>query len=251
MAFRRRRKRKGIWLPVLGHNLSATGVLLENSLEILNQQVGPLHTDIFTEERPLTFDISPQVNWNPANVGTLPSLADFIGGGYSLRRIVGKCHVQHVTAGNQEQGSEAPAAVRVTAYFMVRRVDGTGGSIASASELAGNLADNIQDPYIWRQTWILGGTFDATRYPANQGQADVQDFPSNNVFDGGSRQQPFFDIQTRRTVLAEERLFFAVTTKAMPLDIDYDVQSRIYVHLDFRMFAFPLRVMGNRRNASR
>lgn len=249
MAFRRRRRgRRGVWLPVLGHNLAEDpGILFECSFE-RELLVGPLKTDVFSTNVALTFDNSPQVAVGA--VGDFPNMSDFLASGYSLRRIVGKLHLAHGTIGSELPG--APAAARIIAYFMVRRVDDAGNELAGSNEIAANLADNIQDPYIWRQSWILGGGFEAERYPNPSTSTNkVQDFPPNNVFDGGSKQQPFFDIKTKRTVGPEERLFFGLTTKGMPLDVDYGQASNIYAHLDFRMFAFPQQSYGNRNNASR
>jgi len=247
MAFRRRRRRAGMWLPVLGHNLvEDPAELFECSFE-RNLTVGPLATDITTEEVGVTFDF-------PGNAfaGSTPSLADFTQSGYSLRRIVGKVSLSHSTFGfNETPALARPNAVRVVCYWIIRRVDELGNSLAGANELAGNLRENIQDPYIWRSTWNLGLGFLGSA-PSTQGPAEaVANFPGNNCFDGGQKNGPFFDAKTRRTVKDEERLFFGVTTKAMPLDVDYGIASELYCHVDFRIFAFPLSTSGNRRNASR
>lgn len=254
MAFRRRgRRRRGLWLPLLGHELAddpQAGTLRESSLQFFIN-VGPDKEDVRVVETGLTFDFPAQ---GSVGIATTPSLADFIGSGYALRRICGKLTLQHLTAGNTE--NTQPAAARVGAAFMVRRVDELGNTQVDANSQNSLLAENIQDPWIWRQTWNLGGTFDATRYPPNFpitqiGPQMVQDLPSNNVFDGSAKNGPFFDIRTKRTVSNEERLFFSVSTKAMPLDTVYEEPSIVYVHLDLRIFAFPLRSMGNRGNASR
>jgi len=249
MAFRRRRGRKGLWLPVLGHDLDGGGGVLRESSFERNIQVGPTPTDIFSISVPVTFDYPPEIFDASANFQ--PSMGDFISSGYSLRRIVGKCTVMHATKGNDDVGATAPPCARVVCYWMVRRVDSAGNEVADANMLAGNLAENIQDPYIWRNTWLLGAGFDATRYPLGTDHNQLQDLPFNNEFSGSSRTQPFFDIKTKRTIGPEERLFFGITTKSMPMDAVFDDESFVVVHVDFRIFAFPTRVYGNRRNASR
>lgn len=268
MAYRRRfRKRRGLWLPIDGTNVDtqpANNIFLDSSSEgviAVDYRQGEYNLNEFH----ITYDTPAQGNVNAAayTAGVIPTLSDFLASGYSLQRIVGKLSIIHQSSGALEVPTQlAPAGVRVGAGFMVRRVDEQGSSLAPITDLNPLLSDNIQDPWIWRNTWDLG------MYP-NQGGgvpygigygsviSAVAQMPNSNLFGGTQKSGPFFDIKTKRSVLAEERLFFDIATVRLPL-LDsvqvygpLSINSTVYYHLDVRVFAYPLRTMGNRRNATR
>jgi len=254
MAFRRRRKARGIWVPQLGFNRGSLGDLRVTTFDG-TVALGPLRSDVFTDERAFLVDFKPETF-----TGITTTLADIQGNGLSIRRIVGRIYVQHISEGFLEPDpfDGAPAAALVTAAFMIRRTDDGGvNSIANANMINPQLMDNTSDPWIWRQTWLLGNNFDAGRYPLPPNNPvnvtdphDVQDFESNNTFSGNAKDC-FFDIKTRRNVLNEERLFFQINAMSMPNETDYTRASKIYYACDWRVFAFMRRTQGNRGNATR
>lgn len=250
MAFRRRRfKRRGVWLPTIGTAIQnpVTGRTYYDSSYDGVLDVGPAGYDIDNVNQPITFDIPVE---DTIFLGQgVPTLSQFFAGGYALRRIVGKLFLSYI-APAEELGK--PMGVRVAAGFMVRRVDQTGAASAASQERWPSNAENIRDPWIWRNTWDLGSCSChwTPGLPTTDAGRAVMEFPSTNQSTFGQYNGPYFDIQTKRTVGNEERLFLDISTVNLELGFDAFAKGQLYWHLDLRAFAFPNK-STNRRNASR
>lgn len=234
-----------MWLPNTGHQ--ATGA---DQFIVGSNAVGPTFGagGLNTTINSLTLDY-PADAVRAGAVQPL-SLSDYQGSGYRLRRVVGKffCGIdQDVGDG---QGNSYPEAALVAAGLIVLRVDSTTGAPlnATANDYSPLNLDNVQDPWIWRRTWMLsnfqgfaggGGAHTAYSY-----------YPITNAEYGSVKDGPHLDQKTARRVSDEERLFLVVST-VYPSGLAADVAGTVRWVFDYRILASPLRSMGNRRNASR
>lgn len=236
MRFRKRRPSVA-WLPHVAHDQSGT-----RSFWYDTQAVGFTAATITTSIYSLVPDYPAEAI---RAAGTLPSLADFEGSGYRLRRIVGKFFVGMSNA--QPATGTSPIACMVSAGFIVLRVEEQTGAplVATANQYSPLDLDATRDPWIWRRNWILQNDFSG--YSAAI-QGDWQ-FPRSNCDYGSVQDGPHIDAKTARRIGPEERLFFVVSNET--LGSTSDDSGSIRYALDYRILASPIKVMGNRRNASR
>lgn len=242
----RRRRRQRVWLPVLGTETHITGATAANDV------AAQFDSGTVSGNTPLTFVHS--LTWDfPAeqqivNNAGFPSLADFEQSGYLLDSIIGKCFV---AANIDDQHATSFRPLQVTAGFEVLRVDaGTGLPVATGTTIEEDydptLAFNIRDPWIWRRTWILepqgnnaGVVFSDRQWPCSTAKY-------GSVSDG-----PHIETKSRRRVGPEERLWFILTARHYPANIDLtNASTFVEWMLDYRLIGRPMK-MSNRRNASR
>jgi len=95
--------------------------------------------------------------------GDLPSLADFEGSAYRLRRIVGKLFIGLDQTITQAPDSR-PKNALIGAGFIILKVDeNTGAPINPTANSYSPLDNNnLRDPWIWRRTWMLTNDFRTT-----------------------------------------------------------------------------------------
>lgn len=234
MAYRRKRKSRGTWLPTFGvdqdsqqdDTYTVSGAQLE--LEV-DPVVDPVpHTII-----PITMD-EPREEVAPTQ-----SLADYIGSEYFLKRIVGKIHLLAT-----RDSDDGDYDVLVCAGFFVARCDEggnapigyTGGSATAQFNDYNPLAQKTaREPWIWRRSWMLGDR------PVNNTSvnASYEAFPRTNSSYGSIQDGPHIDAKTRRRVSSDDRLFF--TLAAVPFPIrpyqEYGLANiTINGWLDYRLF---------------
>lgn len=231
----RRRKPAVAWLPHVTHNEQAQQVGWWSSSITVAAAANTITTSIFS----LVPDYPAEA---VRATGALPSLADFEESGYRLRRIVGKCFasaLQTVTSGADSR----PENILVGAGFMVLRVEESTGAplVATANHYSPLDNDATRDPWIWRRTWMLENSF--------SNQSSDTDWPRSTPEYGSVYDGPHIDAKTARRISAEERLFFIVST--VNVGDTATIAGSVFVVLDYRVLASPLKVMGNRRNASR
>lgn len=240
----RGRKRRAYWLPTIGvsaktDDLEAIVPGVTGTFAVAPD--GAIETLI----SPLTFD-QPRDERN-AQLAT-SSLADIVGSGYILKRIVGKffCALEQRPFDAQ---ATAPRAALVTAGFFVARADegspsfpvgATTGDLTSYSP--GN-NENIREPWIWRRTWILSNFADPS--PVNN---STSNYPPSNAFggSGGTFDGPHIDAKTGRRVNSDDRLWFAVSTTKYPIDnvTVFDVALQGDFFLDYRLLGHLVRQMS-------
>lgn len=132
--------------------------------------------------------------------------------------------------------------------FMIARVDESGGAPLRPTDQYSPLRlDNIQDPFIWRRTWVLTNDFALL----NLGIAaqSVWNFPRSNADYGSVMDGPHIDARTARAVKDEERLIAIIS--ATNIGGSVDTSGEVRWTLDWRLLASALRSAGNRHNASR
>lgn len=237
MGFRRRRRPAVTWLPHVEffQDTPTLGYIAASST--VSATAGGVSTTLYS----LVLDYPSE-----ANRANNPSIADFEGSGYRLRRIVGKFFA---SMDNNQLAPPAtkPVAALLCVGFIVLRVDDTGAPLLAATP--GNYSpihlDNTADPWIWRRSWVLNNDF------SNQAAAtqNLYQFPRTNCDYGSVQDGPHIDQKTARRVSKEERLIMVVSTAN--IGVGADNPGFITWLLDYRILASPLKAMGNRRNASR
>lgn len=232
---RRRRTNNGTWLPVSTSDV-AEGF---NTLQLETQGLHvALPVDgngaIFTYVLPLTQDAPIEGD----AYGATESLADVIGSEYFLKRLVGKLYAAYTEAA--EGGFDF---CKIAAGFFVARVDSRyvetpiGANISNswlsdaseedyrATQSYSPLAvATVREPWIWRRSWVLASSLESLpRSTANYG----------SVLDG-----PHIDAKTKRRVVNDERLFFAISTSRWPyLDTGSGAaDGQLDVDIDLRIF---------------
>lgn len=241
MARFRRRKPAVQWLPLTVTNVVSAGGVRGNFYAD-SFTIPPL----FGARSSQMYTIIPDY---PASAirqaNQIPSLGDWEGSAYRLRRIVGK-----VFAGMEQnippQGSTYPMACLLTVAYEIIRVDEAAGApLRAADAYSPQDLDNIQDPFIWRRSWVLTNDFG--------GNAQAQPFwqwaPRGTPDYGSAWDGPHIDARTARRVSDEERLIALVSCTNISGDADLAGGGRIV--LETRALASALRPAGNRRNASR
>lgn len=234
MAFRRRR-RSVQWLPNTVTNKPGVDFYFDSIA------VDPVYETRRTQLYMLTNDY-------PASAirasGQIASLADWEGSAYRLRRIVGKfiCAMSNM---QPEQATEGVTAGVITAGIMVIRVDEAAGApLRPVDNYSPMGLDNIQDPWIWRRSWVLQNDF------SNNVIAASWQFPRCNAdYGGGLQDGCHIDAKVGRVIKDEERLAFIVSTYNVTGTVA--LAGEIRFMLDYRILASALRSAGNRRNASR
>lgn len=245
---RRRKKAKVVWLPCdLNNRLNvapAAATLDSQPSTIIKLFTGnPLGDVAVAEEIPIVKDFS---GLNLAQVANQDaSLADIEQSGYRLRRIVGKLHffVQQ----NVEDANAATIAL-VTAGFIIRRTDLLGASLASQIGAAATLINpanlaNIQDPWIWRRSWLLANKLGL--------DPSISVVPGSNAdYGGGNLDGAHVDAKTARIVGPEERLFLSVVVEGVN-GVSQGAPMAVALIGDLRVLVSMRSQVGNRRNASR
>jgi hypothetical protein len=215
--FKRKRRFKGTWLPVVGQFENDTGgpTFPRRDSLTANGVVPPV--SIF----PITYDV-PQDNdqINPGQAGA--GMGEIIGNEYALRRIVGKCFClrQELRVGTQTTDN-GRAIVVAAGFFIARAQDqfdgdvdlpvgaGAGGAVNDTQrrDLFGPLEmGTMREPWIWRRTWVLGAGWN----PTDAAEAFGSSFLfGSNVHGGSVMDGPHVDARTRRRVKQQERLYFA------------------------------------------
>lgn len=238
----RRRKPAVCWLPVSGtENLNQQVIAPIISGDVFVAGSGAVQTS-FTA---LTFDYGPELL---LAANELPTLADYQGSAYRLRRIVGKCFISMTQESPLQPPAVKPAAAIIAAAFIVLRVnEETGTPLLNATPDQYNPLneDNIRDPFIWRRSWILSNGLSASPSQPQWGEMPFSNVEYGSAFDGAH-----IDQKTARVIGPEERLFFVIGTQSLEAAAVGE-NSHIRYVLDYRLLASMRRTAGNRRNASR
>lgn len=241
MAFRSRRRKASVaWLPLLGQGGNSDEAFIGSTLTVTSG--GTISTTVHS----LIPDYPAEA---VRAAGQIPTLSDFEGSGYRLRRIVGKFNVGLDNTIGTDQNPR-PECCLVAAGFIVLRVDEFNGApLAAATPIQYSPLglDNARDPWIWRRTWLLGSDLAAGGIVYTAAGL----FPSTNAEYGSAMDGPHIDAKTARRVSAEERLFLVVSTQYPGIGLAPTVNGIVRYVSEFRVLATPIKVMGNRRNASR
>lgn len=236
----RRRKPAVAWLPLIGQGDQSGFSYIASTIGVATG--GALSTTIHS----LVTDVPAEA----AQTVQVQSLADYQESGYRLRRIVGKLYCSYEQSVGTEGVTIYPEACLVGAGLIILRVDPTNGAplmAATPSYYSPLALNNTRDPWIWRRTWLLSNDF------ADEGvvRSAMEEFPRTNAEYGSAYDGPHIDQKTARRVSTEERLFLIVSTSAPQNGLVDNTAGLLRYVYEARYLSSPLRVMGNRRNASR
>lgn len=235
MAYRRRRKQRGTWFPILGNNAGPEGE--ENAVAGIYSSIPVPHAgNISTVVSQLTLDTPKEAVASQAD-GT--SLADVLGSAWSLRRIVGKCWCERTN----EQVAAMPLIKVGVGFFVARASPEDQSTTPNLPVGYGNIADPYdqtrnnnysplctqtqREPWIWRRTWVLGGG-------VSFGIPNIN-WNGTSALDG-----PHIDAKTRRIIASDNRLWVAFSAVLIPPQRNESSPLSEYVdfHLDYRLFGF-------------
>jgi len=264
MAFRTRRRRKPLvqWLPTQHTSVGAGvadaaapgGVQGQLGNSGLTADFGEIIYDAF----PLTFDSSIQsiaVLSTASEPEQNPTLADIVGGNeYRLRRIVGKFH-----AFARQDETDSPSVngsiVRCGLGFIVCNTYDDGTPLTDFTEVNPLAANSMEDPWIWRRTWMLNPAGDFTFNVSDdlRNNLSASNMPVSTAGYGSAVDGPHIDQKTARRITRGQRLFAVVACTQWRLDsLNPYADTQVTYFLDYRLLgSIHKAAAGNRRRASR
>lgn len=176
----------------------------------------------------------------------VPSLADFQGSAWRLRRMVGNLVVTTYDISNSPSGV-TPQPVMVGAGLIVLKVNDNGNPLQDDRNYSPLMWKNIRDPWAWRRTWVLQPE---VQYGLPPGTLP-RPYPVCNAEYGTAVGGPYFDAKTNRRIGQEERLFLCIDAYRRNFSsIIQGVAASVQWTLDYRLLGNLLKET-NRRNASR
>lgn len=267
MRFKRRRRRTGTWLPNIGSQfsiLNSQTIGEQPSFIVFNAdfQVGPnapVGNNVLSF--PLVVDSPDSTEGEPStSIGDyqLQTLGKEESFGYLLQRIVGTCMLFQT----ESAGTFVPAVTAVTAGIMVRRVNQELPELpaVNAADADPQVLQNIQDPWLWRRTWLFSpndGATGAVGTPPRASGDGFGDFrercPNSNILTTGLYGTNTMDVKSKRVIKKEERLFMTISARAQGFQPDSEVELHCFLGgvIDYRCYGKIITTQGNRRNAVR
>lgn len=165
-----------------------------------------------------------------------------------LKRIVGKIFVSCDNS-SIEDDTTWPY-VKVTAgFFVARATDDVQGIVdLETVELDPTLSDNVRNPWIWRDQWILRNPASSNEYAA------LNNFsPTNNwtAYGSSAKDGPHLDIKTARRIMTEHRLWFVAVAEGwspapvLSMTVEQGQQPAVTVDLDVRVLGAMRKARGS------
>lgn len=199
----RKRRQRSTWFPVLGTSWNEGDIL--SSIFPQTQEVA-LNWAINTVATPLI----PDYTEDPSVTAGESTLRDFVEGQTCIiDRIVGKiCVLADQTAPGAE--GEGIPLIFCCAGIAVLPVDDSGTPLTSSDgrEIAALAAENLDKPFLWRRTWLIGNRLaaDTTNpYP---------NIPTSNMEFGSVLDGPHVDTKgVKRAIQRNQRLFLILSTQ--------------------------------------
>lgn len=233
MAYRRRRKSRGTWLPTIGTDRQ-NDEDVEYRMAVRRMSFDADWRGNVVQE---VIDLTNDVPVEDQDIATR-SLADVVGSEYFLKRIVGKVFIDI----ERDSDNQLVNQVLVGAGFFVARADENGAGPIDFATAGTELIrfDNysplaqrtMREPWIWRRTWMLQDVG-----PPSLGV--VQKYPQANVGYGSVLDGPHIDAKTKRRIGNDDRLYFIVSATQWPNIVpgegpyaDYSIE----ITLDYRLF---------------
>lgn len=241
----RRKGSGGTWFPTLGTRWGDANPYVEAGFNIDTLSLGESKEDGPNGlVIPVTKDFTQQPSTSSSLTG--PSLRDYVEGQeWMLKRIVGSIHVQFRGPDNTDMSDRAQywQYAQVSAgFFVARAIEGQESDpdldFAEWDPIA---LDNIQNPWIWRRTWLLSNF---------NGNVTRDDFPIANSNYVGDASGPYIDTKVKRKITREKRLWFALTAIGWDgnrLDVQSlgPAQGSVTGLLDIRIFGQMRRGKNN------
>lgn len=241
---RKKRRNRGTWFPNVGSFTGQPGQVYAGN--IVAGIVVPANTS-GTFGGPQRVQISEVVQDAPlepeAALNQSGQLSRIVGQEYILQRIVGSIFMGLNDLSDVEEPS--PRAALVTAGFFVARADDADSAGGQAFPIGFNAlavaeqnenyspqaVDTIREPWIWRRSWVLGGTLQT-------GNA-FSLFPSVNSTYGSLREGTHIDAKSKRRIGNDDRLWLAIGVMSLSVN---DVQDgSVDVITDHRIFGTVVR----------
>jgi len=207
---------------------------------------------------PLTWDASIEstdVLATATDIEQNPTLQDIVGGNeYRLRRIVGKFHAL-AASDELDSPSVLGAVVRLGCGFIISNCYDDGAPLTDFAEVNPLAANSMDDPWIWRRTWMLQplGVFAFDNATDRRNDLSTNDFPKTTAGYGSAVDGPHIDQKTARRVTRGQRLFCVVAAQQWRLDsLNPYADTQVSFFLDYRLLgSIHKSATGNRRRASR
>lgn len=236
MAARTKRRARYTWLPTIGTDGQQEGGTDNASgreFALSVPQDGS--SNVILSE--LTFDEPSEGDFLDS---TFSKLNEIIGNEWYLKRIVGKLFAG-INQNNPGAGEDTVGGALFAAGFFIARADdrnvaGTAKQPIGAASLAERIEnyspigeENIREPWIWRRAWVLSNQV-GTPNPNSFDQ-----FPRNTAEYGSVMDGPHIDAKTSRRIGQDDRLWFAVAARTLPIGNVFDNIVQINGYLDFRI----------------
>lgn len=242
MARRNRRRRRFTWFPNLGVDLyddqdPQTRLSGANFALNINPAGGPWARSV----QPLTFD-QPKNEAEITADPSLVSLADLQGSAWFLRRVVGSIQIARGFLDTTPGLVPMQPAVLVGAALAV--VPWDEYSNTPEADVDPLRQTDINEPWIWRKTVILGAQAINPAYSTNTAANALLTFPVNTSFYPQSRFETV-DQKTMRVISGDERLCLYVSVAALTSATFTPDTDGIFGYFDYRLLG-ALRRRTNR-----
>jgi len=234
--YRGKRRNRGTWMPVIGHNV----VEGDSNYSYVDQRVDVFPVPSDNAEGPALsiVPIIPDFTQAASEGATANNLRDIVQGqAWRLNRIVGKVQLQTYQQSAGTTGRTWPNVFLTVAFFVAKVDDDAQNSPAmSALDSDPTHKDNVMNPWIWRRTWLLGQPVGSR---GDSGDSNFQKMEQksttqyNSVADG-----PHIDSKSKRFINREHRLFMSVAVRGYDvnwLSVDGDQEIGVAGIVDLRI----------------
>lgn len=224
---RRKRRNRGTWFPILGSQESIQDDTLRS--------VYTTFTDVLYNYKPSDTDVTPIIpdETTDPNITAEGTLRDYVEGqSCVVERIVGKI----VCAAQQKDGSGAgfqpPNIMIACAAIAVLPVNDGGGHDIPEESINPLYAENMDKPYLFRRTWVLGNN----KITTYTGDIDFT-APSCNEFFASRDDGPHVDTKgVRRSIQRNQRIFLLLSSaNIQPGDVANEDGS-VFWSVDLRCY---------------
>lgn len=236
----RRRGRRFTWFPNLGQDFYANN---DDNQRIAGTTFA-VQLSAPTPGTPLARQIIPLTFDQPLNEAAMPDttrLSAIQGAAWFLRRIVGSIQVARGWHNTQQVPPEHPAVLFGAALAVIPWDEYSNTPEADVNPL---LVADINEPWIWRRTLILGAQQVSATYSTTSPVNALLSFPVNSTFHPQSRFE-MLDQKTMRVISGDERLCLIVSAAFMTPNALGSNEDTVFGYFDYRLLG-ALRKKTNR-----
>jgi len=262
----KRRKPRVAWFPTFGGARIAeddASPFPGIEVDLFLDPATPPERGVIWDAFALTFDqteSSEQAQSDPTKI----TLRDIVQGNeWKLRRLVGKAFIG--CSGIAADGSgQIQTNLQVGLGFIVCKTYDDGAPITDFNEVNPLAQESMEDPWIWRRTWMLSPTpSEVLTTWSNFSSTDTYlkpnlwGFPCSNVSYGSVADGPHIDSKVQRRIHRSERLYGVLAARRYYGDLDLSETSgfrsaAVHMMLDYRILgSLAGQTYGNRGNTSR